>query len=223
MAKFLNTSKAYAEIEDIVDKAKNKVVLISPYLKIPSPLLARLKHIDRENIRIIVVCRKGDLKDDVKDDLKQLRNLELRFDENLHAKCFYNETSMVITSLNLHEYSQQNNREMGILLNSTDDNIFSEALNEAEYIVSNAQKDSTVRNVLSEVMKGAKTILDSAVEEDSRTTGRTRITRRTRAAWPPPRWDPGRAPPASGWPTTKTGRGRPGLGPPSTSFQDISI
>ena len=71
---------------------------------------------------------------EVRSELKQLRNLELRFDEDLPAKCFYNEESMVITSLNLHEHSQQHNREMGILLNSKEDsNVFKEALSEAEF------------------------------------------------------------------------------------------
>lgn len=182
MAKFLNTSKAYAEIEDIVDKASRRVVLISPYIKIPAPLLDRLRHIDRKNIKIVVVCRKDDLKDEARDDLKQLRNLELHFDDNLHAKCFYNEQSMVITSLNLHEYSQQNNREMGILLSSKDDSIFVEALNEAEFIVSNAERDSAVRSVLNGVVKEAKSIVYSAIEDDSGQTSRTRTTRRTSKA-----------------------------------------
>ena len=62
-------------------------------------------------------------------------------DEDLHAKCCYNEKSMVIISLNLHEHSQQHNRGMGVLLNSKEDsNVFKEAQNEAEFIVSRAKK-----------------------------------------------------------------------------------
>ena len=53
MAEFLNTSKAYAEIEDIINKTKNKLVLISPYIKIPEPLLERLKYMDGKDIKII--------------------------------------------------------------------------------------------------------------------------------------------------------------------------
>jgi phosphatidylserine/phosphatidylglycerophosphate/cardiolipin synthase-like enzyme len=174
MAKFLNTSKAYAAIEDIISKASNRVVLISPYLQIPETLLKRLKYIDGKGIKIIVVCKKDDLKADVRSDLKQLKKLELRFDEHLHAKCFYNEESMVITSLNLYEYSQQHNREMGILLSLKDDpDVFNEARNEAEFIVSEAEKGSLIRSVFSEVVKDAKSILDSTVKDDSRTTRRT--------------------------------------------------
>ncbi|MFC2025318.1 phospholipase D-like domain-containing protein [Chloroflexota bacterium] len=140
---------------------------MSPYIKIPEPLLERLKYADKKNVQIIVVCRKDDLKPDARSDLKQLKNLELRFDKNLHAKCFYNEESMVITSLNLHEHSQQHNREMGILISLKDDrDIFNEARNEAEFIVNRAEKDSLIRGVLSEVVKEAKTIVDSAIKDE---------------------------------------------------------
>src|SRR3990172_3309773 len=121
MAKFLNTSKAYAEIEDIVSKARNKLVLISPYIKIPKNLLERLKYADNQRVAITLVCRKEDLNPEQRDALATMSNLELRFMINLHAKCFYNEASMVITSLNLYESSAQNNREMGILLTAKDD------------------------------------------------------------------------------------------------------
>jgi len=178
MAEFLNTSKAYAEIEDIINKTKNKLVLISPYIKIPEPLLERLKYMDGKDIKIIVVCRKKDLNHEVRSDLKQLKNLELRFDENLHAKCFYNEESMVITSLNLHEHSQQHNREMGVLLSlEHDHHVFNEARDEAEFIVSRAEKDSLVRSVFDEVVKEVKSIVDSTTKADLRKTKPTSRTK----------------------------------------------
>ena len=171
MAKFLNKDKAFAEIVEIVSKADNKLVLISPYIRFQKPLLERLKYMDGKGVQTIVVCRKKDLDDKVRSDLKQLKNLELRFDEDLHAKCFYNEKSMVITSLNLLESSERKNREMGVLLSSEEDaNVFNEALSEAEFIVNRAKKDSVIRSVLSEVVKEAKLIGDSLTKEDSRQT-----------------------------------------------------
>ncbi len=142
MVEFLNKDASYAKIVEIVSKAESKLVLISPYIKIPSDLLERLKYMDGKAIKTIVVCREKDLNSEVKSELKQLKNLDLRFDENLHAKCFYNEKSMVITSLNLYEHSQQNNREMGVLLDSKEDtSVFNEALSEADFIVNRAKKE----------------------------------------------------------------------------------
>lgn len=169
MVEFLNTEKAYSNIVEVVRKAKSQVVLISPYIKIADQLLERLKHMDNKGITTVVVCRGKDLTAEVKGDLRQLRHLELRFDENLHAKCFFNEESMVITSLNLLEHSQQHNREMGVLLTLKDDpDVFNEALEEAKFIVDRAKKDSLLRSVVSELVKEVKSIAETAIKDEPR-------------------------------------------------------
>lgn len=178
MVEFLNKDKAYAEIVQIVINADSKLVLISPYIKLPADLLDRLKYMDGKNIKTIVVCRGKDLNDKEKGDLKQLKNLELRFDEDLHAKCFYNEKSMVITSLNLHEHSQQNNREMGVLLSLEEDsNVFNEALDEANFIVSNARKDSLIGSLVRGIVRETKSVVNSQTKDTSK---RTKTTIRTK-------------------------------------------
>jgi len=182
MVEFLNKDKAYGEIVEIVSKATSKVVLITPYIKVPDDLLERLKYKDGKGIKTIVVCREKDLGKDlaskVRGELKQLTNLELRFDDDLHAKCFYNEKSMVITSLNLLESSERKNREMGVLLSSEEDsNVFNEALSEAEFIVNRAKKDSTMRSFANKIIKEAKSVIDLPAEDSSRrvkTSSRTK-------------------------------------------------
>ena len=117
MVQFLNTEKSSAALVDLINKANKKLVLISPYVKISERLLERLKDVCRRgSVDMTLVCRKKDLKPDTKVALAQIPRLTLRFLSNLHAKCFYNDTAMIITSLNLHEHSQQNNKEMGIYL-----------------------------------------------------------------------------------------------------------
>lgn len=184
MVTFLTTSKAYATIEEIIDKATTKVVLISPYIRISDQLFDRLKHKDRQGIGITVVCRGKDLDAEEKGRFRQLKHLELRFDEDLHAKCFYNEKLMVITSLNLYDYSRQHNREMGILLSSDEDSdIFKEALGEVKFIVDNAEKDSTIRNIVRDVVKEAKKVIDSPAVGDVRkvkTSSRAKTSSRTK-------------------------------------------
>lgn len=171
MVEFLNKDKAYAEIVSIVDKASNKVVLITPYIKMPDDLFARLKYKDGKGMKTVVVCRGKELASEVKSKLKQLRYLELRFDEDLHAKCFYNKDSIVITSLNLLEHSQQHNREMGILINlAEDESVFKEALREAEYIVTSAKKDSAIKSMFQAIGKEAKSLVDSQIEDRPKRT-----------------------------------------------------
>jgi phosphatidylserine/phosphatidylglycerophosphate/cardiolipin synthase-like enzyme len=170
---FLNTSNAYAQIEQIIDKATTEVVLISPYIRFPKPLLERLKYKDGQGIKTIVVCREKELDKDlgaqVRSDLKQLKHLELRFDDDLHAKCFFSQESMVITSLNLLESSERKNREMGVLLSSKEDaQVFKEARDEAKYIVDRAQKDSAIRSIVSGIVKEAKSVMDTPFVEEPR-------------------------------------------------------
>lgn len=176
MAKFLNTSKAYAGIEDVIDKAESKVVLISPYMRLPGQLFDRLKHKDRQGIRTVVVCKGKDLAAEEKGRLRELKYLELRFDEDLHAKCFYNEKTMIITSLNLFDYSVQHNREMGILLSSDEDtDNFNEALSEANYIIEGAKKDSIIGSLISGIVKEAKAIIEEPpTKKPSRTRPQSR-------------------------------------------------
>ncbi|MBA7480439.1 hypothetical protein ES707_15895 [subsurface metagenome] len=160
MVKFLTAENSYSKIVDTIIEASNKVVLISPYIKLPADFLERLKYRDKQGFQTVVVCREKNLNDEARSNLKQLKYLDLRFDDVLHAKCFHNEKSMVITSLNLHEHSQQNNREMGILLSSDEDSdTFKEALREANFIVDSAKKDSPIRNIIREAVKEAKAVV----------------------------------------------------------------
>jgi hypothetical protein len=146
MAKFLTAQRASAEIEEIIRKADKEVVLISPYVKIPEPLMQRFKYLDEKNIKITLVCKGEDLKTEGKNRLSDIEHLELRFLERLHAKCFYNQESMVIGSLNLYESSLGDNHEMGVLLTLKEDHdLFLEAREEAYFIVKTAEIDRTVK------------------------------------------------------------------------------
>ncbi|MCP4612411.1 MAG: hypothetical protein GY845_27250, partial [Planctomycetes bacterium] len=132
MSRFLTTSGISHHLEEIIKGAKSTLVLISPYLQMTPTLFERLKDADAKNIRIIIVYGKKQLKDDQVESLAQLKNLSLHYFQNLHAKCYFNETHMLITSMNMYEFSEKNNREMGILLTKIDDaDSFNEAVIEA--------------------------------------------------------------------------------------------
>jgi len=178
IVKFLTAENSYSKIVDTIIEASEKVVLISPYIKIPAPVFDRLRHIDRQGIRTVVVCRGKGLDSEERSKLRQLKYLELRFDEELHAKCFYNENSMVITSLNLSDYSRQHNREMGILLSSDEDSdTFKEALREANFIVESAKKDSMFGSIVRSVVKEVRAVVDSQATDNVR---KARISSGTR-------------------------------------------
>ncbi len=137
MAKFLNTTQALGEVEGILTAAKTQIVLISPFIKINDELIARLTDSGtRRKVKIKLVCRESALKPEEKVKINQIDNLELLFNEKVHAKCFYNESFMVITSLNLYDSASGDNHEMGVLLSSKEDEkAFIAAKDEAQYII----------------------------------------------------------------------------------------
>ena len=116
MAKFLKTTGVSHHLEEIIDKAGDKIVIISPYLKINSRLKGLLEDKDRMKINIHVVYGKNELQPTESAWLQGLNSIRTTFLKNLHAKCYLNEDNALITSMNLYEFSQQNNEEMGILV-----------------------------------------------------------------------------------------------------------
>ena len=141
MAKFLTTRGTSSEIENIINGAKKWLVLISPFLQVPEALFQTLRGADLRKVRITIVHGKRELSPDEKSQLARLDNLSLQFLGNLHAKCFFNEERMVITSMNLYDFSEQHNREMGVLITARDDkDVFKEAVEEAKLIVNLSEK-----------------------------------------------------------------------------------
>jgi hypothetical protein len=116
MAKFLTTSGITYHLEGLVKGAKEKLILISPFLKVNERLRQILDDKDREKIDIRVVYGKNELQPEENNWLKSKASIRSSFCKNLHAKCFLNESEALITSMNLYEFSQVNNEEMGILV-----------------------------------------------------------------------------------------------------------
>jgi hypothetical protein len=67
----------------------------------------------------IVMADKKKLKDDKNREktikqLSEVKGIELLECHNLHAKCYYNDYRMVISSLNFHQISKMHNYEKGV-------------------------------------------------------------------------------------------------------------
>jgi ssDNA-binding Zn-finger/Zn-ribbon topoisomerase 1 len=85
---------------------------------------------------IIIYGKEKRLDDKLVSELQTFKNVFLFFCETLHAKCYINESGLVITSMNLHQFSEINNYEMGVYFNSQEDSVlFQEAYQEAMTIL----------------------------------------------------------------------------------------
>ena len=140
MAEFLTTMGTSSRIEDIMITARKEIFLVSPFLQLSKTFYERLKDASENAISIKIVYGKDELKPNERNSLANIKNLELFFCENLHAKCYFNESKMVITSMNMYEFSQKNNREMGVLIDHTkDQELFESAKKEALSIIKSSE------------------------------------------------------------------------------------
>ena len=136
MAKFLNTSATNYFLEELIKQAKERVILISPFLKLNDRVKELLEDKNRLKIDIRIVYGKSELQPEEIQWLKSQDYIRTSFCKNLHAKCYLNEDSCIITSLNLYEFSQINNNEMGIFLSREDDgDVYKDAYEEAQRII----------------------------------------------------------------------------------------
>jgi phosphatidylserine/phosphatidylglycerophosphate/cardiolipin synthase-like enzyme len=143
MAKFLNTRKAVSEIEDLIRNADSRLILVSPYLKISRSFRELLTYRNNSDKITTIIFRKQELNPEEIKFLQGLRFISLKYNQDLHAKCYVNDNTMIITSLNLYEFSMSNNKEMGVLIDRndpTDTQLFDDALKEVGFINSTSEK-----------------------------------------------------------------------------------
>jgi phosphatidylserine/phosphatidylglycerophosphate/cardiolipin synthase-like enzyme len=136
MAKFLNTSATNYFLEELIKGAKDRLVLISPFLKLNDRMKELLEDKNRLKIDVRIVYGKSELQPQEIEWLKAQSFIRTSFCKNLHAKCYLNESDAIVTSLNLYEFSQINNNEMGILIRREDDaELYKDTYEEAQRII----------------------------------------------------------------------------------------
>ena len=136
MAKFLDTTGVSYHLQQLINKANEKLVLISPYLKINDRIKQSLEDKDRLKIDIRVVYGKNELQPEENNWLKSMTSIRSSFCKDLHAKCYLNENEAIITSMNLYEFSQVNNNEMGIYIEkNSDPELYKDIYDEAQRLI----------------------------------------------------------------------------------------
>ncbi len=136
MAKFSTRKAGSAQIEEIIKNAKKELILISPYVKIDrhtkEELFARKDEIEIH----LIYGKKKELDKKEREWLESVASIRMSFHKDLHAKCYLNESQALLTSMNLHDFSQKNNIEMGILVSCEEDRqLYDEIRREAESII----------------------------------------------------------------------------------------
>lgn len=168
MAKFLNTSATNYFLEELIKSAKDRLILISPFLKLNDRIKELLEDKNRLKIDVRIVYGKNELQPEEINWLKELSYIRTSFCKNLHAKCYINEEACIVTSLNLYEFSQINNNEMGVLLSRGDEpDLYREAYEEAQRII---RISDEIRISLEKISREPDTRQESAESEDNKLT-----------------------------------------------------
>lgn len=163
MARFLNTSATNYFLEELIKNAKERLVLISPFLKLNDRIKELLIDKDRLKIDVRIVYGKSELQPEEIRWLNELAYVRTSFCKNLHAKCYLNEELCIIGSLNLYEFSQVNNNEMGVLIErGSDVELYKDAYEEAQRIIRISEE---VRISLERVSNDAEKDEDGSDEE----------------------------------------------------------
>lgn len=163
MAKFLNTDLLNEWILRLIEETERELIIIVPYIKTSGRVYKQLFEANKRGVETTIVYRENKLTHEEKRKFEALDNLNLMHHPNVHAKCYYNEKYMIIGSMNLYEYSEKNNREMGVLLhrveieennclgsNADDDTIFEDAIKEMQTIIKSSTFEKQSRETSTE-------------------------------------------------------------------------
>ena len=164
MAKFLSTTGTNYHLEELIKGASERLILISPFLKLNDRMKELLADKNRLKIDVRIVYGKSELQPQEIEWLRGLSYIRTSFCKNLHAKCYASEELCIITSLNLYEFSQVNNNEMGILIRRSEDGqLYKDAYEEAQRIIRISEE---VRISMERVVDGPASALVSSETGD---------------------------------------------------------
>lgn len=107
------------KIMTLIDQAKEEIIIVSPYNKFTywKKLTQRIDKAKQRGVKIKWYIRKN-----VDNNVEQIRQIGIEpiEIENLHCKLYLNEQHAVVTSMNLHEYSDTSSIDIGYLITEED-------------------------------------------------------------------------------------------------------
>lgn len=151
MAKFIKGFDLNNSIEKILRDANTQLWIISPYIKLHHRYKDCLKsHLTNDRLEIILVFGKNEgemqksLPKEEVDFFMNFPNIEIRYEKRLHAKFYANDSCSILTSMNLYDFSQDNNIEAGILMETSlnpfgDGNLDSQSIDYFEEVIRNSE------------------------------------------------------------------------------------
>lgn len=123
MAKYLDTSQISSELMQLLKEAKERIILVTYSLQVNSQIQERLKTRSKLGTlaEITLIYGNTKIKNAELQWMSEVDDLKVWQKKNLHTKCYINENKAIISSMNLYDYSQTTNNEMGFLITKEED------------------------------------------------------------------------------------------------------
>ncbi|WP_047547422.1 phospholipase D family protein [Psychroserpens sp. Hel_I_66] len=121
MSTFLTGDSLNNAIDGIITNAKKFIIITSPYIKLDDHFKERFNLIKNDpSIYLQILFGKNEdnfyrsMKSEDLEYFKSFPNVSIIYEPRLHAKSYINESDGIITSMNLYDYSAENNVEYGV-------------------------------------------------------------------------------------------------------------
>lgn len=131
MSKFITGKELSDAVDKVIWNAKEELLIVSPYIKLDAhfkELFDKQRHNHELHILLMFGKNEGQVdKSFNKSDLeyfKQFPNISIIYVPKLHAKYYANDKMGIVTSINLYDYSFENNIEFGVLYESNGFSLF---------------------------------------------------------------------------------------------------
>jgi hypothetical protein len=123
-----STNSISGKIESIIKEAQEELFIISPYIQLKNweNIKQAINFALKNDVKFTLIVRTPKSKD-IEKILEQIKdfhemNFKLYMVENLHAKIYYNKSEGLITSMNFYLHSAENNYELGVVVQESDEN-----------------------------------------------------------------------------------------------------
>tara|TARA_R110000744_G_scaffold290016_1_gene400811 strand:- start:2708 stop:3619 length:912 start_codon:yes stop_codon:yes gene_type:complete len=121
MSTFLTEDDLNDTIDNIISDAKKFIIITSPYIKLDDHFKERFDLVKKNpSVYLQILFGKNEdnfyrsMKSEDLEYFKSFPNVSIIYEPRLHAKSYVNESEGIITSMNLYDYSAENNVEYGI-------------------------------------------------------------------------------------------------------------
>ena len=102
-------------VERVIREAREYVVLVSPFVQSWRHVEDEIKQTTRRNVPVTIIVRPEVFQTPAGEWLQTTAAWVYPL-EGLHAKIYLNEKSLLVSSMNLYQYSSQNSYEFGLLI-----------------------------------------------------------------------------------------------------------